>query len=176
MERVAFGGKISEAIRVNVGGDLVTPAVAGASLRLWRNEMGKRRYPEGSELYITADAGGSNGYCSHAWRHGLQKFADEPGARICVSLFAPGSSKWSKIENRLFCPITQDWRGKALRTCETIIELIARTWIVAGLRFNAKLDEGKYPMGEVTVRAEMDTLSLHRIAFHGDWKCEVRPR
>ena len=161
---------------VNVGRDHDTPAFAVASLRRWWNEMGKRRYPEASELYITADAGGSNGYRSRAWKHGLQKFADETGVRIHVSHFPPGTSKWNKIEHRLFCHITQNWRGKPLRTFETIVDLIGRTRTAAGLRVKAKLDKRKYPTGEVTTTAQMNALSLHRNEFHGDWNYELRPR
>ena len=101
---------------VSVGRDHDTPAFAMASLRQWWNEMGMHRYPEARELFITADAGGSNGYRSRAWKHGLQQFADETGVRIEVSHFPPGTSKWNKIEHRLFCHITQNWRGKVLRT------------------------------------------------------------
>ena len=101
---------------VSVGRDHDTPAFAVASLRQWWNEMGRHRYPEAGELFITADAGGSNGYRSRAWKHGLQQFADETGVRIEVSHFPPGTSKWNKIEHRLFCHITQNWRGKVLRT------------------------------------------------------------
>ena len=89
--------------------------------------MRKRRYPEADELFITADAGGSNGYRSRAWKHRLQKFADETRLRIHVSHFPPGTSKWNKIEHRLFCHITQNWRGKPLRTFETIVDLIGST-------------------------------------------------
>ena len=161
---------------VNVGRDHDTPAFAVASLRRWWNEMGKPRYPEARELYITADAGGSNGYRSRAWKHGLQKFADETGLRIHVSHFPPGTSKWNKIEHRLFCHITQNWRGKPLRTFETIVDLIGRTRTAAGLRVKAELDKRKYPTGEVTTKAEMHALSLHRNAFHGDGNYELRPR
>ena len=161
---------------VNIGRDHDTPAFAVASLRRWWNEMGKRRYPEAGELFITADAGGSNGYRSRAWKHGLQKFADETCLRIHVSHFPPGTSKWNKIEHRLFCHITQNWRGKPLRTFETIVDLTGRTRTAAGLRVKAKLDKRKYPTGEVTTNAQMDALSLHRHEFHGDWKYELRPR
>ena len=142
----------------------------------WWNEMGKRRYPEACELFITADAGGSNGYRSRAWKHRLQKFADEAGMDIHVSHFPPGTSKWNMIEHRLFCHITQNWRGKPLRTFETIIDLIGRTRTPAGLWVKAKLDKRKYPTGEVTTNAEMDALSLHRNEFHGDWNYKLRPR
>ena len=161
---------------VNVGRDHDTPAFAVASLRRWWKEMGRRRYPEAGDLFITADAGGSNGYRSRAWKHRLQKFADETRLRIHVSHFPPGTSKWNKIEHRLFCHITQNWRGKPLRTFETIVDLIGGTRTVAGLRVKAKLDKRKYPIGEAVTKAEMDALSLHRNEFHGDWNYELHPR
>ncbi len=161
---------------VNVGQDHDTPAFAVASLRRWWEEMGRRRYPEAQDLFITADAGGSNGYRSRVWKRRLQQFADETGLRIHVSHFPPGTSKWNKIEHRLFCHITQNWRGKPLRTFETIVDLIGNTRTAAGLRVKAKLDERKYPTGEAVTQAEMDTLSLHRNEFHGDWNYELRPR
>ena len=136
--------------------------------------MGKHRYPEAGELFITADAGREQRYRSRAWKHGLQKFADETRLRIHVSHFPPGTSKWNKIEHRLFCHITQNWRGKPLRTFETIVDLIGQTRTAAGLRVKAKLDKRKYPTGEVTTNAQMRALSLHRNAFHGDW--ELHPR
>ena len=161
---------------VNVGRDHDTPAFAVASLRQWWEEMGRHRYPAAGELFITADAGGSNGYRSRAWKHGLQQFADETGMRLHVSHFPPGTSKWNKIEHRLFCHLTQNWRGKPLRTFETIVDLIGSTRTAAGLRVQAKLDEGMYPTGVVPTKAEMESLSLHREAFHGDWNDELRPR
>ena len=161
---------------VNVARDHDTPAFAVASLRRWWNEMGKRRYPEAGELFITADAGGSNGYRSRAWKHGLQKLADETRLRTHVAHFPPGTTKWNKIEHRLFCHITQNWRGKPLRTFETIVDLTGRTRTAAGLRVKAKLDKRKYPTGEVTTNAQMDAQSLHRHEFHGDWNYELRPR
>lgn len=161
---------------VNVGCDHDTPAFAVASIRRWWSVMGKSAYPDAEELYITADAGGSNGYRSHAWKHELQKFADETELRIRVSHFPPGTSKWNKIEHRLFCHITQNWRGKPLRTFETIVDLIGNTRTAAGLRVKAKLDKRKYPTGIATTKAEMETLSLHQDAFCGDWNYELHPR
>ena len=154
---------------VNVGRDHDTPAFAVASLRRWWKDMGKRRYREARELFITADAGGSNGYRSRAWKHGLQQFADETRLRIHVSHLPPGTSKWNKIEHRLFCHITQNWRGKPLRTFETIVDLIGNTRTAAGLRVKAKLDKRNYPTGVAITKAEMNALSLHRNEFHGDW-------
>ena len=161
---------------VSVGRDHDTPAFAVASLRQWWREMGRGRYPEAGELLITADAGGSNGYRSRAWKHGLQQFADETGLRIQVSHFPPGTSKWNKIEHRLFCHLTQNWRGKVLRSFETIVDLIGSTRTAAGLRVKARLDAGAYPTGVAPTQAEMEALSLHREAFHGDWNYELHPR
>ena len=161
---------------VNVGTDHDTPAFAVASIRRWWKAMGKRAYPKGEELLITADAGGSNGYRSRAWKHELQKFADETNVRVCVSHFPPGTSKWNKIEHRLFCHITQNWRGKPLRSFETIVDTIGNTRTASGLRVKAKLDKRKYRTGVVTTKAEMDALSLHPHDFHGEWNYELRPR
>ena len=161
---------------VSDGCDHDTPSFAVASLRRWWAEMGKSRYPEARELFITADAGGSNGHRSRAWKHELQKFADETRVRIHVSHFPPGASKWNKIEHRVFCHITQNWRDKPLRTFETIVDLIGNTRTDAGLRIRAELDKRKYPTGVTATDAEMDALSLHRNGFHGDWNYEVHPR
>jgi hypothetical protein len=161
---------------VNVGRDHDTPGFAVASIRRWWSAMGKSRYPDAQALYITADAGGSNGYRARAWKHELQKFADDTNLQIRVSHFPPGTSKWNKIEHRLFCHITGNWRGKPLRTFETIVDLIGNTRTAAGLRVKAKLDKRKYPLGVVTTNAEMDALSLHLDDFHGEWNYEIRPR
>jgi hypothetical protein len=161
---------------VSVGRSHDTPRFAVASLRQWWNSMGKRSYPNARTLFITADAGGSNGYRSRVWKHGLQELADETRLRICVSHFPPGTSKWNKIEHRLFCHITQNWRGKPLRTFETVVELIGHTRTASGLRVRAKLDKRQYPTGIAISRKEMSALSLHRSAFHGEWNYELRPR
>ena len=161
---------------VNVGRDHDTPAFAVASIRRWWKAMGRRAYPKAEELLITADAGGSNGYRSRAWKHELQKFADDTALRVCVSHFPPGTSKWNKIEHRLFCHITQNWRGRPLRTFETIVDTIGNTRTAGGLRVKAKLDKRKYPTGVVTTRAEMNALSLHPHDFHGEWNYELHPR
>ena len=159
---------------VHVGRDHDTPAVAAR--RRWGRVMGQSRYALASELCITADSGGSNGYRSRVWQHALQKFADETRLRIHVSHFPPGTRKGHKIEPRLFCHITQNWRGKPLRTFETIVDLIGTTRTAAGLRGKAKLDPRKYPTGVGITKAEMAALSLHRNEFHGDWNYELRPR
>ena len=161
---------------VNVGRDHDTPAFAVASSRRWWNAMGKRAYTDAKELFITADAGGSNGYRSRVWKNELQKFADDTNLKICVSHFPPGTSKWNKIEHRLFCHITQNWRGKPLRSFETIVDLIGNTRTAAGLRVKAKLDKRTYPTGVKITAAEMAALSLHRHEFQGDWNYELHPR
>ncbi len=161
---------------VNVGRDHDTPAFAVASIRRWWKMMGKRAYPDAEELLITADAGGSNGYRSRAWKLELQKFADETNLRIRVSHFPPGTSKWNKIEHRLFCHITENWRGKLLRTFETIVDLIGNTRTAAGLRVKAKLDKRKYPTGAVVTNAQMNTLALTAHDFRGEWNYELQSR
>jgi hypothetical protein len=161
---------------VSVGRDHDTPAFAVASIRQWWTMMGRRAYPQATALYITADAGGSNGYRARAWKTGLQRLADALRLTIQVSHFPPGTSKWNKVEHRLFCHITQTWRGRPLRTFETVVELIGHTRTAAGLRVKAKLDKRRYATGVVVTRAEMQRLALHPHAFHGDWNYELRPR
>ena len=160
---------------VNVGLDHDTPAFAVASIRRWWTTMGKQVYPKAKEIFITADAGGSNGYRAHSWKIELQKFANEFGLRVWVSHFPPGTSKWNKIEHRLFCHITANWRGKPLRTFETIVQLIGHTTTPAGLHVNAKLDKRIYPTGKKVSKEELSELSLHLDPFHGDWNYHIRP-
>jgi hypothetical protein len=161
---------------VSVGRDHDTPAFAVASIRRWWITMGRRAYPDAKELFITADGGGSNGYRIRAWKTELQDLADEFRLRITVSHFPPGTSKWNKIEHRLFCHITANWRGRPLRTFETVVELIGHTRTNAGLRVKAKLDTGHYPTGTKISDAQMKELALHRHDFHGEWNYELRSR
>jgi len=161
---------------VSVGRDHDTPAFAVASIRQWWTMMGRRAYPHATALFITADAGGSNGYRCRAWQRGLQRLADDLQLTIHVSHFPPGTSKWNKIEHRLFCHITKNWRGRPLRTFETVVALIGHTRTATGLRVRAKLDKRRYRTGVVVTRAEMQQLALHRHTFHGDWNYELRPR
>ena len=161
---------------VSVGRDHDTPAFAVASIRQWWTMMGRQAYPHAASLFITADAGGSNAYRARAWKTGLQRLADDLGLRIHVSHFPPGTSKWNKIEHRLFCHITTNWRGRPLRTFETVVALIGHTRTAAGLRVKAKLDTRRYATGVVVTRAQMRDLALHPHAFHGDWNYELRPR
>jgi hypothetical protein len=161
---------------VSVGRDHDTPAFAVASIRKWWEVMGCTAYPNARELLITADAGGSNGYRARAWKLELQTLADELNLRIHVCHFPPGTSKWNKIEHRVFCHITQNWRGKPLRTFETVVQLIGHTRTTTGLRIKAKLDKGTYPTGVDITKAEMRDLALHQHDFHGEWNYELRPR
>jgi hypothetical protein len=161
---------------VSVGTDHDTPAFAVASIRQWWKAMGRRAHPSAERLFITADAGGSNGYRSHAWKLELQRFADDTNLRIVVSHFPPGTSKWNKIEHRLFCHITQNWRGKPLTTLETIVDLIGNTRTKAGLRVRAQLDHRLYPKGEVVSKRELSNLFIVPGDFHGEWNYEIMPR
>jgi hypothetical protein len=161
---------------VSVGRDHDTPAFAVASIRQWWTMMGRPAYPAADALYITADAGGSNGYRTRGWKTALQRLADDLRLAIHVSHFPPGTSKWNKIEHRLFCHITENWRGRPLRTFETIVELIGHTRTATGLRVKAKLDKRRYKTGLVVTPAEMQALALHPHTFHGDWNYELRPR
>jgi transposase len=161
---------------VSVGRDHDTPAFAVASIRQWWKKMGKRSYSNAKMLFITADAGGSNGYRSRVWKHELQKFADETNLRVRVSHFPPGTSKWNKIEHRLFCHITANWRAKTLTSFETIVDLIGNTRTTSGLRVRAKLDKRKYPTGVTISDEQMRELALIPDEFHGDWNYELLPR
>jgi hypothetical protein len=161
---------------VSVGQSHDTPQFAVASIRQWWRSMGKRAYPDAHTLFITADAGGSNGYRCRVWKHELQQFADQARLRIRVSHFPPGTSKWNKIEHRLFCHITHNWRGKPLRTFETLVELIGNTRTKMGLRVKAKLDKKTYRKGLGVTQKQMDALSLYRDDFRGEWNYELHPR
>ena len=161
---------------VSVGQDHDTPAFAVASIRHWWQSLGRRAYPKATELLITADAGGSNGYRSRAWKMELQQFADETRLGIHVSHLPPGTSKWNKIEHRLFCHITENWRGTALLTFETIVDRIGSTRTATGLRVHAALDSGQYPTGAKVTPSQMDTLALVPDSFHGEWNYSLLPR
>jgi hypothetical protein len=161
---------------VSVGRDHDTPMFAVASIRQWWTMMGQRAYPQATALCITADAGGSNGYRSRSWKKELQRLADDLRLCIHVSHFPPGTSKWNKIEHRLFCHITENWRGRPLRTFDTVVDLIGHTSTATGLRVKAKLDKRRYATGVVVTKAEMRDLALYPHAFHGDLEYELRPR
>lgn len=161
---------------VNIGREHDTPTFAVASIRRWWTMMGRQAYPNATELYITADAGGSNGYRSRVWKAKLQELSDNLNIIIHVSHFPPGTSKWNKIEHRLFCYITKNWRGKPLRTFETVVDLIGNTRTNAGLRVRARLDKRKYPIGMKISDDVMKELNLQKDDFHGDWNYSLLPR
>ena len=161
---------------VSVGQDHDTPAFAVASIRHWWQRMGQRAYPTATDLLITADAGGSNGYRARAWKLELQQFADETRLRIHVSHLPPGTSKWNKIEHRLFCHITENWRGTALMTFETIVDRIGNTRTTTGLQVQAQLDPGAYPTGVAVTKSQMDKIALIPDSFHSEWNYELHPR
>jgi transposase len=161
---------------VSVGTDHDTAAFAVESIRRWWATMGNALYPDATRLLVTADAGGSNGYRLRLWKLELQKLADETGLEIAVCHFPPGTSKWNKIEHRLFAAISQNWRGKPLVSHEVIVKLIAATTTRTGLRVRSALDENRYPAGRTVSDADMDTLHLRPDAFHGEWNYSLLPR
>ena len=161
---------------VNVGTDHDTPVFAATSIAAWWRRMGKARYPDARELFITADAGGSNAARSRVWKVELQRFADEAGLTINVSHFPPGTSKWNKIEHRLFSFITMNWRGRPLRTYETVVNLISNTTNRAGLVVRAAIDRRRYPIGKKVTEKQMRELNIERHAFRGEWNYTLRPR
>ncbi len=161
---------------VNVGTDHDTAAFAVASIRGWWRHEGRSLYPDAEALLITADGGGSNGSRLRLWKLELQKFADETNLAISVCHFPPGTSKWNKVEHRLFSFISSNWRGEPLRDYETIVRLISRTTTATGLKVTCRLDRRKYPTGRQVTKEDMTRVNLHRNKFHGDWNYTVRPR
>jgi DDE family transposase len=160
---------------VSVGVDHDTAEFAVESIARWWRHMGKKAYPDATELLITADGGGSNGYRSRLWKIELQRFADRAGLTIGVSHFPPGTSKWNKIEHRLFCHITENWRGRPLVDHETIVQLIGSVRTTKGLFVKAKRDTRIYETGIVVPDSEMDDLNIEYEAFHGDWNYTIKP-
>ena len=161
---------------VNVGTDHDTPVFAATSVEAWWKQVGSPRYPGARELFITADAGGSNSHRSRVWKHELQRVADKTGLSIRVSHFPPGTSKWNKVEHRLFSFISMNWRGRPLRTFETIVNLISNTTNRGGLVVRARLDRRNYPIGKRVSAKEFRALNIERDEFHGDWNYVIRPR
>jgi len=161
---------------VSVGVDHDTAAFAVESIRRWWRWMGTRSYPQAKRLLITADSGGSNGARVRLWKWELQKLADEIGVEISVCHFPPGTSKWNKIEHRLFSFISQNWRGKPLISHEVIINLIAATTTATGLAVKSKLDTNTYPAGLKVSDQQRAELRLRRDKFHGDWNYSLLPR
>jgi hypothetical protein len=161
---------------VSVGVDHDTAAFAVATIRSWWNTMGKRAYPEAEELYIVADGGGSNGSRNRLWKTELQKFTDDTGLRLSVSHLPPGTSKWNKIEHRLFSHISQNWRGRPLVDHETIVSLIASTTTATGLKVKARLDRRQYRTKVKVPNAVMRSLAIRPRRFHGEWNYKISPR
>jgi Rhodopirellula transposase DDE domain len=161
---------------VSVGIDHDTAEFAVNSLLAWWRSMGKRSYGNATELLVTADGGGSNASRSHLWKAEVQRFADTTGLAVTVSHFPPGTSKWNKIEHRLFSQITQNWRGRPLVSHDTVVNLIANTRTETGLRVRAKLDTRAYETGKKVAKETMRALAIERAAFHGEWNYTILPR
>ena len=166
---------------VNLGIDHDTAAFAVESIRRWWRDPGRPRYPTATRptatrLLITADCGGRNGVRVRLWKRALQGFADETGLSVTVAHLPPGTSKWNRIEHRLFAFITQNWRGKPLLTHQVIVQLIASTTTRTGLTVRCRLDRSAYAKGVRVSDAEMAALNLQPAAFHGDWNYTIRPR
>jgi len=161
---------------VSVGIDHDTASFAVHAIRRWWQLMGRTAYPDTTALLITADAGGSNGPRVRLWKWELQQFANRTGLRITVCHFPPGTSKWNKIEHRLFSHIAMNWRGKPLVDLVTIVSLIGETRTDAGLRVRSELDRRHYPMGVGITDAQMAQVHLTPHDFHGDWNYTIRPR
>lgn len=160
---------------VNVGTDHDTGAFAVASIRGWWRHEGRRLYPQTDHLVITADSGGSNGYRLRLWKVELQQLADETGLTIQVCHFPPGTSKWNKVEHRLFSFISSNWRGEPLRDYETVVRLIAATTTAKGLKVTCRLDRRKYAVGRKVTAQEYQQLNLHPDTFHGEWNYTLLP-
>jgi hypothetical protein len=161
---------------VSVGTDHDTASFAVSAIHRWWRTMGKKRHPKAKRLMISADGGGSNGYRVRLWKVELQWLADELKLPITVCHLPPGTSKWNKIEHRLFSFITMNWRGKPLRSYRTIVQMIAATTTDAGLKVRAELDERKYPKGLKVSDDQLAAVNISRHSFHGDWNYTISPR
>jgi hypothetical protein len=160
---------------VSVGVDHDTAEFAVETIRRWWLEMGRQVHPRATELLITADAGGSNGSRLRLWKVALQKLADELGLRITVCHFPPGTSKWNKIEHRMFCHITRNWSGEPLTSRAVIVNLIGNTKTKPGLRIKAQLDLNRYPTGIEVTDKELAAVNLQKDDFHGEWNYTILP-
>jgi transposase len=161
---------------VSVGCDHDTSEFAVETIRRWWRTMGQSQYPQARQLLITADGGGSNSSRCRLWKWSLQQLSNQTGLEISVCHFPPATSKWNKIEHRMFCHITQNWRGKALVSHEVIVELIASTTTKKGLKIRAERDEGHYAKGKVPTKEELASLRLFPHAFHGEWNYSIQPQ
>ena len=161
---------------VSVGIDHDTASFAVNAIRRWWQAMGRARYPHATRLVVTADCGGSNGVRLRLWKRELQTLANELGISITVCHLPPGTSKWNKIEHRLFSFITQNWRGRPLVSYQTIVQLISATTTDTGLKVQCEIDPNTYPAGVKVTDAEMDAINIHRHEFHGDWNYTISPQ
>jgi len=161
---------------VNVGISRDTAEFAVESIRRWWAGMGRQRYPDATDLLITADGGGSNGYRIRLWKREIQKLSNELGVSIHVCHFPPGTSKWNKIEHQMFSFISRNWRGRPLESLSTIINLIANTTTQTGLQIEADLDHNEYEKGIKVSDDEMETLNIDRDDFHGEWNYKIMPQ
>ena len=160
---------------VSVGLDHDTARFAAASIRRWWKKMGRKRYPQAKGLLITADCGGSNSSRTRLWKVALQELADDLGLRLTVCHFPPGTSKWNKIEHRMFCHITQNWRGRPLTDYAVIVQLIGNTRTTTGLKVCAELDNHVYPLKETVTEEQLAQVRLTPATFHGEWNYTVTP-
>jgi hypothetical protein len=161
---------------VSVGIDHDTAEFAVETIRRWWRHMGTLTYPRAKRLLITADWGGSNGSRNRLWKIELQKLADDMGLRISVCHFPPGTSKWNKIEHRMFCHITENWRGRPLVSREVVVNLIGHTTTQTGLEIHSELNENSYPTGQEVTNQQLERLSIKRDRFHGEWNYTLVPR
>lgn len=160
---------------VSVGVSSDTASFAVASIRSWWHEMGKIQFPNATQIYITADGGGSNSSRSKLWKKELQLFANETKLEITVSHYPPGTSKWNKIEHKLFSYISMNWRAKPLLTLQIVVNLIASTTTKKGLKVNAKIDESIYEKGIVVTKGELNQIEITKNEFHGEWNYTIKP-
>jgi hypothetical protein len=161
---------------VSVGIDHDTARFAVETIRRWWEEMGHPTYPDGQRLLITADGGGSNGHRSRLWKVALQEFAKASGLEVSVCHFPPGTSKWNKIEHRMFCHITKNWRGRPLTSRAVVVNLIGSTTTATGLTIQAELDENEYPIGTKVTDEDLAGLCIKRNKFHGEWNYTILPK
>ena len=160
---------------VSVGIDHDTAEFAVESIRRWWQQMGQPLYPKAQRLLITADCGGSNGYRLRLWKVALQRFADETGLTLQVRHLPPGTSKWNKIEHRMFCHITQNWRGRPLESLAVIVDLIGHTTTEKGLKIRAEIDTSTYPTGQTVSDEALRRVHLQPDEFHGEWNYSILP-
>ena len=160
---------------MNIGTNYDTAEFAVNSIKNWWYEMGEKAYTDVKEILITADCGGSNGCRVRLWKLELQKLANEIGFAINVCHFPPGTSKWNKIEHRMFCKISQNWRGEPLTSKEKVLKLIKNTKTKTGLKIEAKLDNNIYQKGIEVTDAELELINIEKADFHGEWNYKIKP-